>query len=282
MISTATDGLKFLQMTEIEWLDNDQLALDIWNKKYKYKSESFEDWLDRVSKSDEHIKDLIRKKKFIFGGRILANRGIPDGSTSNCYSIGYVEDSLDNILKVNTQIALTYKAQGGQGLSLSKIRPKDTPIKDRYVSDGIVPFMEMFNMTTGSISVGRSRRGALLMSLDIWHKEAETFITIKSDLKKINNANLSVEIDDKFMDAIKTYYETKEIVRVPVEREYAGHVIKYEVIPIYLWKTLCEHACKYAEPGVIFTNKFRNYNLMQGHPKYRIETGNPCGIHCMA
>jgi len=73
-------------------------------------------------------------------------------------------------------------------------------IGGRYESDGIVPFMEMFNQTTDSLKQGGSRKGALMMSLDITHKEAETFITIKSDLTKINKANLSLEIDDTFME----------------------------------------------------------------------------------
>ena len=111
-------------MTEQEWLGNNQLSLDIWSKKYKNqtKDETFDQWLDRVSGGNSEIKRLIREKKFLFGGRTLANRGIPNsGSFSNCYSIGYVPDSLDGIMDVAHKIAMTFKAQGGQGLSLSKI-----------------------------------------------------------------------------------------------------------------------------------------------------------------
>ena len=146
-------------MTVNEWLDNDQLAIDIFNKKYRNNNESFDDWLNRVSGNDPVIAKIILDKKAIFGGRTLANRGTNNGSYSNCYSIGFVEDSLESIFDTNTKIGLTFKAQGGQGLSLTLIRPKGSLIKNKFESDGIVPFMEMFNTTTASISQGSHRRG---------------------------------------------------------------------------------------------------------------------------
>ena len=243
-----------------DWLDGNQLSYDIWNKKYRYNNENFEEWLDRVSGGKEHIRDLIKAKKFLFGGRTLANRGTDRGSYSNCYSHGYIEDSLEGIMDAAKNIAMTFKAQGGQGLSLSKIRPKGSMIAGKFKSDGIVPFMEIFNTVTESVSQGGSRKGALLMSLNINHPEAETFMTIKSDLKKINKANLSVEIDDTFMKKVE-----------------AG-----DTEASRLFNILCEQACKYAEPGVIFTNKFRNYNLMEFVDSYQIETCNPCGEQPLA
>jgi ribonucleoside-diphosphate reductase alpha chain len=95
------------------------------------------------------------------------------------------------------------------------------------------------------------------MSLDINHPEAETFMTIKSDLKRINKANLSVEIDDAFMQ--KVLNGDSEANR--------------------LFNILATQACKYAEPGVILVNKFRNYNLMEFVDDYQIETCNPLTLH---
>ena len=261
-------------MTEREWLNENQLSLDIWHKKYQIGGETFEEWLDRVSGGDKDVRELIRDKKFIFGGRTLSNRGVPNsGSYSNCYSEGYVPDSLEGIMKVNADLAMTYKAQGGQGLSLSKIRPKGTLIGNRFKSDGIVPFMEMFNRTTESISQGGSRKGALLMSIDIWHKEAPTFISIKRDLNRINKANLSVEIDDSFM----SYIATHRTDPVHVSRTYEGKEVEYDVDVQNLYNLICESALKSAEPGIIFTNRFRNYNLMEFVDEYQVETCNPCG-----
>ena len=239
-----------------DWLNENQLSYDIWNNKYRFNNESFDEWLRRVSGSDKDIERLIREKKFLFGGRTLANRGTDKGSYSNCYSHGYIEDSLEGIMDAAKNIAMTFKAQGGQGLSLSKIRPKGSLIAGKFKSDGIVPFMEIFNTVTESVSQGGSRKGALMMSLDINHPEIETFMTIKSDLKRINKANLSVEIDDDFMQKVE---------RGDVEANR-------------IFNILCEQACKYAEPGVIFTNRFRNYNLMEFVDEYQIETSNPCGL----
>lgn len=259
-------------MTEKEWLGDNQLSIDIWNKKYRWNNEPLEDWFKRVSGGNKQIEQLIRQKKFLFGGRTLSNRGTDKaGSFSNCYSHGFVNDSLEDIMNTAHNIAMTFKAQGGQGISLSKIRPKGALIHNQFKSDGIVPFMEIFNTVTESISQGGSRKGALLMSLDIWHPEAASFITIKSDLNKINKANLSVEIDDEFMEAVRN-----GITEVHRTFEYEGGSYEYTVNPVALFDLVCTNACKYAEPGVLFTNMLRNYNLMQYVSTYNIETCNPC------
>lgn len=116
---------------------------------------------------------------------------------------------------------------------------------------------------------------ALLISLDVWHKEAPAFITIKSDLNKINKANLSVEIDDDFMRIVSNYYNTGESPIIKVEREYSGHKIEYDVNPVELYKLICNQAKQFSEPGIIFTDSFRNYNLMEFCDDYQIETCNP-------
>lgn len=261
-----------------EWLDKNQLSYDIWDKKYRYNNETFDRWLDRVSGGNNELRRLIESKKFLFGGRALANRGTnKKGSMFNCYSSGYAPDDIEGLMQLNTNLALTYKAQGGQGLSLTKIRPKGTPIGDEFTSDGIVPFMEMFNTTTSSISQGGARKGALMMSIDIRHKEAPTFITIKTNEDKITKANLSLEIDDEFMKAVDKYYSTGETVVLHESREYNGHVVEYDITPIELYKLMIKTVYDWGEPGCIFTNRFRNYNLMEFDTDYEIATCNPCG-----
>lgn len=261
-----------------EWLDKNQLSYDIWDKKYRYNNETFDQWLDRVSGGNNELRRLIESKKFLFGGRALANRGTnKKGSMFNCYSSGYAPDDIEGLMQLNTNLALTYKAQGGQGLSLTKIRPKGTPIGDEFTSDGIVPFMEMFNTTTSSISQGGARKGALMMSIDIRHKEAPTFITIKTNEDKITKANLSLEIDDEFMKAVDKYYSTGETVVLHESREYNGHIVEYDITPIELYKLMIKTVYDWGEPGCIFTNRFRNYNLMEFDTDYEIATCNPCG-----
>lgn len=268
-------------MTIEEWLGEDNiLGIDIWKNKYRENDESFDEWLDRVSGGNYELKMLILDQKFLFGGRTLSNRGTnKKGSFSNCYSRGFVEDNLEDLMQANTDIAKTFKAQGGQGISLSKIRPRGCDINNgQFKSDGIIPFMEIYNRTTQSISQGGSRKGALIMSLDIWHKEAEDFIKIKSEnAERINKANLSLEIDDEFMKCVHDYYAHGIERVVKVEKEYEGNKIEYEVTPIKLYKLMMQKAYDWAEPGCIFTDRFRNYNLMQFCDDYQIETCNPCG-----
>ena len=268
-------------MTVQEWLNNDQLGIDIWEKKYRYNNESLDEWFDRVSGGDPEIRRLIVEKKFLFGGRTLSNRGTNLGDYNNCATIGRVKDSLPDIMKTASDIAMAFKASAGEGLSLSDIRPKGSKIKDYFESDGIIPFMEIFNTVTASISQGSHRRGALLMSLDAKHPQISDFITIKSDLQKINNANLSVEVDDEFMEAVESYYKTGERRVLPIKNHFKGYH-DYEIIPIDIYKLMMEHAYKYAEPAVLYMNRFKNYNIMEHVTSYTIESCNPCSEQPLA
>lgn len=266
-----------------EWLGTDnQLGIDIVTRKY-LKDETFDEFIERISNGNSELKRIILEKKYLHGGRTLSNYNTNNGaSTSNCYSSGYCPDDTAGILELNKNIGLTYKAQGGQGLSLSKIRPKGCKIsKGGYETDGIIPFMQMFDTTTASISQGGSRKGALMMSLDCWHKEVKDFITIKTDTNLITKANLSVEIDDEFMKAVWKYYYDGTEIEKEVTFTYDGGEVKYTVKPIEVYKLICKTAHEYAEPGIIYTKEFRNYNLMEFDDDYQIVTGNPCGNWCL-
>ena len=256
-----------------EWLGkNNQIGIDIFENKYRHGNETVEEFADRVSGGDKDLAQLILDKKFLFGGRVLANRGIEGGGNYyNCYSDGYVPDSMDGILDTTKTLGITYKSQGGQGISLSKIRPSGTPVGEHYESDGIVPFMRLFNEVTNTVSQGGARKGALMMSLDIRHKEADKFITIKSQDGEIEKANLSLEIDDEFMEAVAEYYETGKRVVLHEKREYSGHTIEYDIVPIDLYKLMMKTVYDWGEPGCIFTNRFRNYNLMEFDDEYNVE-----------
>lgn len=267
-------------MTVQEWLGEDnQLGIDIWQRKYQKNNETFDEWVDRVSLHRPEVAELIYQKKFLPAGRILSNVGIDDNKAgmSNCYSRGFIQDDYNDIMQAAVDIGKTFKAQGGQGLSLSKLRPKGTPIGDKYESDGIIPFMKIYNEVTAGTSQGGARKGALLMSLDAWHKEAMNFITIKSADGPIEKANLSLEIDDEFMDCVDAYYKTGEVRTVHRKETYSGHVVEWEVTPIEVFKAFIHNNYDWGDPGCIFVNRFRNYNLMQYCDNYEIETCNPCG-----
>lgn len=268
-----------MSVTVEQWLGKDnKIGIDIWHKKYQYNNENFEEWLDRVSAGDQELRKLIVEKKFLMGGRTLANRGTDStGSLFNCYSRGYVEDDYSDIMDAAKDIGVTFKAQGGQGISLTKLRPKGTPIKKEYFSDGIVPFMKIFNEVTAGTSQGGARKGALMLSIDARHKEAETFIKIKSKDGEIEKANLSLEIDDEFMRAVEKYYDAGDVVVLHEKRNYAGHEVEYDVTPINIFNMLVDNCYDWADPACLFVDRFRNYNLMQYDDEYEIETCNPCG-----
>lgn len=271
-------GIDIRNMTVQDWLGADnQLGIDIWERKYRKNGETFSDFLDRVSNGNPRIRSLMEQKRFLPGGRIMSNIGVPNSSSgmSNCFSRGFVEDSYDDIMQAAVDIGKTFKAQGGQGLSLSKLRPKGTPIGTDYESDGIIPFMKIYNEVTEGTSQGGARKGALLISLDAWHAEALNFITIKSKDGLIEKANLSLEIDNEFMEAVDAYYKTGEVITVTRHACYSGHDVEWEVTPIEVYKAMIKNNWSWGDPGCLFVDRFRTYNLMEFVDDYQIETCNP-------
>lgn len=151
-------------MTVEDWLGKDnQLGIDIWNKKYRYGDETFEQWLDRISNENKDIRESIVNKKFLFGGRILANRGLPKlgvkTTMSNCYVLS-VEDSIESIYKTCGEIARTYSYGGGVGIDISNLRPRGASVNNSAKeTTGAVSFMKTFDVVTGTIGQnGRRKR----------------------------------------------------------------------------------------------------------------------------
>ncbi|MDG2861198.1 hypothetical protein P7M27_26485, partial [Vibrio parahaemolyticus] len=169
---------------------------DIYEKKYRYDSESFEDFLERVSGGNGPIKKAIKDKKFMPAGRILAGRGLDKlgrkVTLSNCYVMPKVEDNIESIFDTAKYMAKTYSYGGGVGLSISKLRPKGAKVNNAAsTTTGAVSFMDLFSMVTGLIGM-RGRRGALMLNMDIDHPDIEDFIDVKNDLSKVTYANISV------------------------------------------------------------------------------------------
>lgn len=257
-----------------EWLGEDnQLGLDIWEKKYRYENETFEEWLDRVSGDNESIRTLIKEKKFLFGGRILANRNVPGNKTySNCYVIAQPEDNLESIFDAAKKLARTFSYGGGCGIDIGKLCPKDAKVNNTAKkSSGAVSFMDLYNLTTALIGQN-GRRGALMLSMPVSHPDIEDFIHIKSDLNKITNANISVRVDDKFMVAVQNNanYELK------FTRPESGEVITRIVNAKDLFHKICEMNWNYAEPGVLFWDNITKQNLLVNDERFEYAGTNPC------
>lgn len=284
------------KITEKDWLGDNDLALAIYNKKYRNGDESFEEFLDRVSGKNKAIKELILKKKFIFAGRILASRGIADRKVtySNCYVITPPEDNIESIFDCCKKLAKTYSYGGGCGTDLSKLRPNGAAVHNASkFSSGPVSFMDMFSQVTQTISQN-GRRGALMLSLDVRHPDVEEFIDCKTDLNRVNFANISVKVSDDFMiaaEADKDYLlhwpcdmqiNEKEIEAI---KEYNTLVeVETSCGPVYLKKVkakelfskLAKNNWDYAEPGMLFWDNICNYNLVSNDPNFHYAGTNPC------
>jgi len=261
-----------------DWLGKDnKLGYDIWENKYQNDGETFEEWLSRVSAGDETLKNMIVNKEFIFGGRILANRGLNniEGrkiTYSNCYVIKKPEDNLESIFDTAKKLARTFSYGGGCGVDISNLRPKGAQVKNAArATTGAVSFMDLYNLTTDIIGQN-GRRGALMLSMDINHPDVSEFIKVKSDLNKIKKANISVRVNDKFMEAVEDNktYKTQFIVRD------TGETIENEVNPKELFKELAYQNWNYAEPGVLFWDNISNWNLLSEDHEFEYDGVNPC------
>src|SRR5690554_6213895 len=159
--------------------------------------------------SEEEVYDLIKDFTYIIPqGSPMTGIGNPFqiASLSNCFVIGNKgeSDSYGGIMKIDQEQVQLMKRRGGVGHDLSHIRPKSSPVKNSALtSTGLVPFMERFSNSTREVAQD-GRRGALMLSVSINHPDAEDFIDAKLEQGKITGANVSVRIDDSFMDALKT------------------------------------------------------------------------------
>lgn len=260
-------------MTEQEWLEDNQLSLDIWHKKYQVNGESFEEWLDRVSGNNDYVKRLIREKKFLFGGRILASRGVTDRKVtySNCYVINPPTDCIEGVFDTGRKLARTYSYGGGCGIDISNLRPKGAIVHNAAKStSGSVSFMDFYSYVTGLI--GQSgRRGALMISIDCKHPDIEEFINLKTKQGVCEKANISIRVSDEFMQAAiddkvwETEFTSKEtgtITRTFKARD--------------LLKLLAKRNWEWAEPGLLYWDRITNYNMLDNDDNFAYAGVNPC------
>lgn len=260
-----------------QWLGEDnQLGIDIWQKKYCYNDETFDQWVTRISGGNEEIAEYIKEKKFLFGGRILSNRGLnKDGrkvTYSNCYVIEPPEDNIESIFECAKKLARTYSYGGGCGIDISKLSPRGAKINNAAKeTSGAVSFMELYSLVTGLIGQN-GRRGALMISIDCSHPDLYEFIELKTDLDKVTKANISIRIRDDFMEAVRNNEEyTLEYVR-----EVTGEVVEKKVNARELFRKIAETNWDYAEPGALFWDRVESWNLLSNTKEFTYAGVNPC------
>lgn len=225
-----------------------ELGEDIWKKKYQRNGESFEDWLERVSGGDLDVIQLIVDKKFLFGGRILSNRGITNrGVTySNCYVIAPPEDSIEGIYITAMKLARTFSYGGGCGVDISTLRPKGAEVHNAALTtSGAVSFMDVLEQTARVIGQN-GRRGALMISMDSSHPDIHDFIDAKLD-NKLEKCNISVRMSDDDM-------------------ENKPDILNHIALNNYDW----------AEPGILYWDTIKRYNLLDEFANFEYAGVNPC------
>ena len=260
-----------------QWLGADnQLGIDIWKHKYCYKDETFDQWLSRISSGNETIAELIREKKFLFGGRILANRGLEyvgrKITLSNCYVIQPPEDEIESIFECAKKLARTYSYGGGCGIDISRLSPKGAKINNAAKeTSGAVSFMDLYSLVTELIGQN-GRRGALMISIDCSHPDVENFIDIKTDLTRVTKANISVKISREFMEAVKQ----NGTFLLHYTREATGERIQELIQARELFRHIAETNWDYAEPGALFWDRVKEWNLLSNTKDFSYAGVNPC------
>ncbi len=284
----------------LKYFNGDELAARVWATKYALK-DSFgniyektpEEMHRRIAKeiarieqkypnplSEEKIYNLIKNFKYIVpAGSPMSGIGnnFQTVSLSNCFVIGDDEpaDSYGGILKTDQEQVQLMKRRGGVGHDLSHIRPGGSPVSNSALtSTGVVPFMERYSNSTREVAQD-GRRGALMLSISIKHPDAEHFIDAKLESGKITGANVSVKIDNEFMQAV---IENKPYLQqFPVDSD--NPKIKKIIDPRKLWKKIIHNAWKSAEPGILFWDTVIEESVADSYADQGFKTvsTNPCG-----
>ncbi len=284
----------------LKYFNGDELAARVWVNKYAVKDSygnifesSPEDMHWRIANeiarieskyknglSAQELFNLLDHFKYIVPqGSPMTGIGneYQVASLSNCFVIGINgdADSYGAIIHIDEEQVQLMKRRGGVGHDLSHIRPKGSPVKNSALtSTGLVPFMERYSNSTREVAQD-GRRGALMLSVSIKHPDSEAFIDAKMTEGKVTGANVSVKLDDKFMQAAvdgTTYTQ-----QYPIDS--ANPTFTHDIDASALWKKIVHNAWKSAEPGVLFWDTIIRESVPDCYADlgYKTVSTNPCG-----
>lgn len=284
----------------LDYFNGDELAAKVWVNKYALKDaagniyeESPEDMHWRLANeigrveakyenglSSKELYDLFDHFKYIVPqGSPMTGIGndFQIASLSNCFVIGLdgPSDSYGAIIRVDEEQVQLMKRRGGVGHDLSHIRPKGSPVKNSALtSTGLVPFMERYSNSTREVAQD-GRRGALMLSVSVKHPDSESFIDAKMIEGKVTGANVSVRIDDAFMESVVN--GTKYTQQYPIDS--ANPTTVKEMNADELWKKIVHNAWRSAEPGVLFWDTIIRESVPDCYADLGFKTisTNPCG-----
>ena len=284
----------------LSYFGGDELAARVWVNKYAMK-DSFGNiyekspvdmhWrianeVARIEKkyknplTAQQVFDLLDHFRYIIpAGSPMTGIGNTQqvASLSNCFVIGLdgKADSYGAIMRIDEEQVQLMKRRGGVGHDLSHIRPKGSPVNNSALtSTGLVPFMERYSNSTREVAQD-GRRGALMLSVSIKHPDSEAFIDAKMEEGKVTGANVSVKLDDAFMQAAidgKTYVQ-----QWPIDSDTP--LVKKEISARDLWQKIVHNAWKSAEPGVLFWDTILRESIPDCYADLGFATvsTNPCG-----
>ena len=284
----------------LKYFQGDELAARVWVNKYAVKDsfgnifeKSPEDMHWRIANEVARIEakyqnglnaqqlyELLDHFKYIVPqGSPMTGIGndFQVASLSNCFVIGIdgAADSYGGIIRIDEEQVQLMKRRGGVGHDLSHIRPKGSPVKNSALtSTGLVPFMERYSNSTREVAQD-GRRGALMLSVSIKHPDSEAFIDAKMTEGKVTGANVSVKLDDAFMQAAVNGTPYKQ--QYPVDSDQP--VFTKDIDASALWKKIVHNAWKSAEPGVLFWDTIIRESVPDCYADlgYRTVSTNPCG-----
>lgn len=284
----------------LQYFKGDELAAKVWVNKYAVKDsfgnifeKSPEDMHWRIANEVARIEakyqnglnaqqlyELLDHFKYIVPqGSPMTGIGndFQVASLSNCFVIGIdgAADSYGGIIRIDEEQVQLMKRRGGVGHDLSHIRPKGSPVKNSALtSTGLVPFMERYSNSTREVAQD-GRRGALMLSVSIKHPDSEAFIDAKMTEGKVTGANVSVKLDDAFMQAAVNGTPYKQ--QYPVDSDQP--VFTKDIDASALWKKIVHNAWKSAEPGVLFWDTIIRESVPDCYADlgYRTVSTNPCG-----
>ncbi len=284
----------------INYFKGDELAGTVWVNKYALKDSKgnvYEKTPDemhwRIAReiarieskypnpmSSSEIYSLLKDFRYIIPqGSPMSGIGnnFQKVSLSNCFVIGNKtkSDSYGGIMKIDQEQVQIMKRRGGVGHDLSHLRPNGSPVQNSALtSTGLVPFMERYSNSTREVAQD-GRRGALMLTVSINHPDSEGFIDAKMTQGKITGANISVKIDDHFMNAVEK--EEKYTQKYPIN-SYEPTFTK-EIDAKRLWDKIIHNAWKYAEPGVLFWDTIKRESIPDCYSDLGFGTisTNPCG-----
>jgi ribonucleoside-diphosphate reductase alpha chain len=232
---------------------------------------------------------LLEDWKFVPGGRILTGAGTDQNLTYfNCYVIPSPKDSRGGIIASLGQMTEIMSRGGGVGMNISSLRPRHSYVKGvNGRSSGSVSWGGLFSFVTGLIEQGGSRRGALMLILNVWHPDIIDFINSKREMGKITNANISVGITDDFMEAVRKDADWQtcfpDTSDPAYNAEWDGDIAKWKAnghkVVVYqtqkakkIWDAIVESAWASAEPGVFFIDRYNKMSNSWYYPPSRAPT----------